>query len=39
MTYEKHIQTLDDAMIEAKDREKWRAIVQDPSFLADEGQQ
>ena len=36
---EKHFQTLEDAMMEAKDREKWRAIVQDPSFLADEGQQ
>ena len=28
---DKHIQTLEDAMIEAKDREKWRGIVQDPS--------
>ena len=36
---EKHIQTLEDALIEAKDREKCRAIVQDPSFLADKGQQ
>ena len=37
---EKHFQTLEDAMMEAiKDREKWRAIVQDPSFLADTGQQ
>ena len=26
-------------MIEAKDREMWRAIVQDPSFLADKGPQ
>ena len=24
---EKHIETLEDAMIEAKDREKWRPIV------------
>ena len=36
---EKHFQTLEDAMIEAKDRERWRAVVQDPSFLADKGQQ
>ena len=36
---EKHFQTLEDAMMEAKDREKWRAIVQDRSFLADNGQQ
>ena len=28
---EKHIQTLEDVMIEAKDRERWRAIVQDRS--------
>ena len=27
---EKHIKTLEDAMIEAKYREKWRTIVQDP---------
>ena len=32
-------QTLQDAMIEAKDRERWRAVIQDPSFLADKGQQ
>ena len=31
---EKHFQTLEDAMMEAKDREKWRAIVQDPSFFS-----
>ena len=36
---EKHFQTLADAMMEAKDREKWRAIVQDRSFLADNGHQ
>ena len=38
---EKHFQTLEDAMMEAKlkDREKWRAIVQDRSFLADNGHQ
>ena len=36
---EKHFQTLEDAMMEAKDRERWRAVVQDPSFfLADKGQ-
>ena len=34
---EKHFQTLEDAMMEAKDREKWRAIVQDRSFLAANG--
>ena len=32
---EKH----EDAMMEAKDREKWRAVLQDPSFLGDKGQQ
>ena len=36
---EKHFQTLEDAMMEAKDRERFRAIVQDQSFLADYGQQ
>ena len=36
---EKHFQTLEDAMMEAKDGEKWRAIVQDRSFLADNGHQ
>ena len=36
---EKHFQTLEDAMMEAKDREKWRAIVKDRSFLADNGHQ
>ena len=36
---EKHFQTLADAMMEAKYRERWRAIVQDSSFLADKGQQ
>ena len=36
---EKHFHTLEDVMIEAKYREKWRAIVQDPSLLADKGQQ
>ena len=36
---EKHFQTLEDPMKEAKDKEKWRAIVQDRSFLADNGQQ
>ena len=34
---EKHFQTLEDAMMEAKDREKWRAVVQDRIFLADNG--
>ena len=29
---EKHIQTLEDAMIEAKYRKWWRAIVQNPSL-------
>ena len=29
---EKHIQT-EDEMLEAKDSEKWRAIVQDPSLI------
>ena len=28
----KHIKTLEEAMIKVKDRESWRAIVQDPSF-------
>ena len=36
---EKHFQTLDDAMMEAKYREKWGAVIQDPSFLEDKGQQ
>ena len=36
---EKHFHTLEEAMMEARDREKWRAIVQDRSFLADNGQQ
>ena len=38
---EKHIQILEDAMIEAKDRERWRAVVQDPSLTtaANRGQQ
>ena len=36
---QKHLQTLEDAMMEAKDREQWRAVVQDPIFLADKGQQ
>ena len=35
---ERH-KTLEDAMIEARDRVKWRAIVQDQSFLASNGQQ
>ena len=35
---ERH-KTLEDAMIEAKDRVKWRAIVQDQSFAALNGQQ
>ena len=30
---DKHIQTLEDAMIESKDREKWRVIVRDPSLI------
>ena len=30
---EKHIQTLNDAMVEAIDKEKWRAIVQDPGLI------
>ena len=34
---EKHFQTLEDAMMEAKDREKWRAIIQHPSRGANEG--
>ena len=29
---EKHIQALEEAMKEAKDGERWRAIVQDPSL-------
>ena len=33
---EKHFQTLEDAMMEAKYREKWRAIVQDRSFYLDD---
>ena len=36
---EKHFQTLEDAMMKAKYIARWRAIVQDPSFLADKGQQ
>ena len=36
---EKHFQTLEDAMMEAKDREKWRGMVQDRSFSADNGHQ
>ena len=36
---EKHFQTLEDAMMEAKDRERWQAVVQDPSVLAYKGQQ
>ena len=36
---EKHFQPLEDAMMEAKDRERWRAVVQDPSLLTDKGQQ
>ena len=30
-----HIQTLEDAVMEAKDREKWQAIVQDPSLISE----
>ena len=36
---ERDIQTLEDAMIEAKDRVKWRAIVQERSFSPNHGQQ
>ena len=36
---ERHFQTLEDTMIEAKDRVKWRSVVQDQSFLVNNGQQ
>ena len=36
---ENHFQTLEDAMMKAKDRERSRAVIQNPSIFADKGQQ
>jgi len=33
-TKKENIQTIDDGMIEARDREKWRKIIQDPRCKA-----